>query len=65
MKLREKCHKCGRFYRIILMREIHDNFGSLPTNAQELKLAVRNHVQLNNIWSFVSIAHGGMLSNIH
>ena len=47
------------------MRVIHDNFGSLPSNARELALAVRNDEQLNNLWSFVTIASGGMLSNIH
>ena len=30
------------------MRVVHDNFGSLPANAQELALAVRNDEQFNN-----------------
>ena len=47
------------------MRIIHDNFENLPTNARELALAVWNDKQLNNLWSFVTIAQGGMLSNIH
>ena len=47
------------------MRVIHDNFGSLLANARELSLAVRNNEQLNDLWSFVAIAQGGMLSNIH
>ena len=31
------------------MRIIHDNFGSLPANALELALAVRNDEQLNGL----------------
>ena len=34
------------------MPVIHDNFGSLPVNARELVLAVRNDEQLNNLLSF-------------
>ena len=49
----------------ILQRVMHDNFGSLPANMRELTLAVRNEEQLNDLWSFVTIAQGGMLSNIH
>ena len=47
------------------MRVIHDNFESLPVNARELALAVRSNEQLHNLWSFATIAQGGMLSNIH
>ena len=47
------------------MHLIHDNFGSLPANARELAYAVQNNEQLNNLWSFVTIAQGGILSNIH
>ena len=47
------------------MRVIHDNFGSLPANVRELTIAVRNEEQWNNLWSFVTIDQGGMLSNIH
>ena len=47
------------------MRVIHDHFGSLLANARELAVAVRNDEQLNNLWSFVAIAQGGILSNIH
>ena len=47
------------------MHAIHDNLGSLPANARELALAVRKDEQLSNLWSFVTISHGGMLSNIH
>ena len=46
------------------MRVIHDNFGSFQANTRELTVAVRNDEQLNNLWSFVTIAQGGMLSNI-
>ena len=42
---------------------IYDNFGSLPANAWELAVAVRNDEQLNYLWSFVTIAQGSMLSN--
>ena len=38
------------------MRVIYDNFGSLPTIARELAVAVRNDEQLNNLWSFETIA---------
>ena len=34
------------------MPVIHNNFGSLPVNARELVLAVRNDEQLNNLLSF-------------
>ena len=47
------------------MRVIHDNFGSLPANARQLAVAVRNDKQLSNLWSFVTIAQDGMLSNIY
>ena len=47
------------------MRVIYDNFESLPANARELALAVPNDKQLYNLWSFATIAQGGMLSNIH
>ena len=47
------------------MRVIHDNFESLPVNARDLALAVRSNEQLHNLWSFATIAQGGMLSNIH
>ena len=47
------------------MHVIHDNFESLPANARELALAVQNDEQLKNLWSFVTIAQGGLLSNIH
>ena len=62
MKPREKC---GRFYRMILRRVIHDNFGSLPANARDLVLAMRNDEQLKNLLSFVTIAQGRLLSNIN
>ena len=42
------------------MRVIYDNFGSLPTIARELAVAVRNDEQLNNLWSFETIAQGGI-----
>ena len=42
------------------MRVIYDNFRSLPTIAQELAVAVRNDEQLNNLWSFETIAQGGI-----
>ena len=45
------------------MRVRHDNFGSIPVNAQKLALAVRNDEQLSNLWSFVTIAQGSLLSN--
>ena len=44
---------------------LHDNFGSLLANVQELALAVRNNEQLKNLLSFLTIAQGGLLSNIH
>ena len=34
------------------MSVIHDKSGSLPVNARELALAVRNNEQLNNLWYF-------------
>ena len=47
------------------MHAIHDNFGNLPANVRQLTLAMRSDESLNNLWSFVAIAQGGMLSNIH
>ena len=47
------------------MRVIHDNFGSFQANTRELTVVVRNDEQLKNLWSFVTIAQGGMLSNTH
>ena len=47
------------------MQVIHNNFGSLPVNTRELAVAVQNDEQLNNLGSFIKIAPGGMLSNIH
>ena len=44
---------------------MHDNFGSLPANAQELPLAVRNDDVLSNLLSYIAIDQGIMLSNIH
>ena len=44
---------------------MHDNFGSLPANARELALAVRNDDVLSNLLSCIAIDHGSMLSNIH
>ena len=44
---------------------MHDNFGSLPANARELALAVRNDDVLNNLLSCKVIDQGSMLSNIH
>ena len=44
---------------------MHDNFGSLPANAQELALAVRNDDVLSNLLSYIAIDQGIMLSNIH
>ena len=44
---------------------MHDNFGSLPANAQELALAVRNDDVLSNFLSYIAIDQGIMLSNIH
>ena len=41
------------------MRVIHDNFGSLPTNARESALGLRNDVKLNNLWFCVTSAQGG------
>ena len=41
------------------MRVIHDNFGSLPTNARESALGLRNDVELNNLWFCVTTAQGG------
>ena len=41
------------------MRVIHDNFGSLPTNARESALGLRNDVELNNLWFCVTFAQGG------
>ena len=38
---------------------IHDNFESLPTNARELALGLRNDVELNNLWFCVTTAQGG------
>ena len=44
---------------MILMGVIHDNFGSLPTNARESALELRNDVELNNLWFCVTTAQGG------
>ena len=44
---------------MILMGIIHDNFGSLPTNARELALGLRNDVELNNLWFCVTSAQDG------
>ena len=41
------------------MGVIHDNFGSLPTNARESALGLRNDVELNNLWFCVTTAQGG------
>ena len=44
---------------------IDDNFVTLPTNAQELALAVQNGEELNNLLSCITTAQGDMLPNIH
>ena len=41
------------------MGAIHDNFGSLPTNARhESALGLRNNGELNNLWFCVTTAQG-------
>ena len=39
--------------------------GNLSAIARELPFAVRNNEELNNLSFCVTIAQGGMLSNIH
>ena len=46
-------------------RNTQDNCRSLPPNARELALGVRNNEELNNLLSWVTIFQGGMLLNIH
>ena len=41
------------------MGVIHDNFGSLPSNARESALGLRNDVELKNLWFCVATAQGG------
>ena len=41
------------------------HFRTLPTNAWELALAVRNDEELDNLLCCLTIAQGSMLSNIH
>ena len=56
----------NKFYRLILMRVIHDNCGSLLVNTWEMALAVGNNEELNNFLSCITMfIQGGMLSNIH
>ena len=44
---------------------IYDNCRSLPVNARELALAVRNGKESKNLLSCLTIDQGDMLPNIH
>ena len=48
---------------VIEINALH--FRTLPTNAWELALAVRNDEELDNLLCCLTIAQGSMLSNIH
>ena len=47
------------------MRVVHDDLVTLPANARELALAVKNGEELNNLLSLRNNHSGGMLPNIH
>ena len=47
------------------MRVTNDNCRSLPASVRELGVAVRNDEEINNSLSCVTIAQGGILSDIY